>query len=423
MAAFNTIARAFEKANSGVKVKVEQLPYDQMRTTLDARLQSGQGPDLFRVTYNDIGIYSSQGVLADLSATVGADSGPVHRRPVGGRAVPGQALRRPAPHRHERDPLQQGALREGRHHRRADHPRHRLDLGAVPGGRREAERRPAPALSAAFGVNWQQYGAYRWFNWPWQAGGKALAPDGKSVVFDSPQARQTLEFTKSFYDKGLMPKNMMVKTANSPDLVFGSGKISMAFVGDFLLPDINKTAKGIEIGATFLPKGPGGAAADLGGNAVAVTTQSKSPEAAAAFAKFLAEPANMQLFCEQTDGAPGPQGPGRGHAELRGLPDLMPVFQQQATTMPADLVQFVTLPGFSRRERRAGAEPGGLLHRRPVGRRHRRRDHAPPSRRRCPPKRRPDGNGPDAADARGADRPGVRRTGGGRLRGLHSSGR
>ncbi|MGJ6960724.1 ABC transporter substrate-binding protein [Streptosporangium sp. G11] len=345
MGAFNSIARAFEKQNAGTKVKVEQLPYEQMRPTLDARLQSGQGPDLFRVTYNDIGIYSSQGVLQDLSATVGGE---------GAQFI---------------DALWAGVQYEGRPYGVPHH----TDTSAVlynkahfaKAGIKEvpstldtawtweefievAERLKAANLGGApFGVNWQQYGAYRWFNWLWQSGGRALSADGKSVVLDSPQARETLAFTKSFYDRALMPKNMMVKTSNSPDLVFPSGKISMAFVGDFLLPDIGTRAKDMEFGATFLPRGAGGAASDLGGNAVVVTTQSKSPDAAAAFAKFLVTPENMKLFCEKTTVLPSRKDLASATLDYSVSADLMPVFQQQATTMPADLVKLVTLSGFA----------------------------------------------------------------------------
>ncbi len=345
MGAFNSIARAFEQQNAGTKIKVEQLPYEQMRPTLDARLQSGQGPDLFRVTYNDIGIYSSQGVLQDLSATVGGD---------GAQFI---------------DALWAGVQYEGRPYGVPHH----TDTSAVlynkahfaKAGIKEvpstldtawtweefvevAERLKAANLGGApFGVNWQQYGAFRWFNWLWQSGGRALSADGGSVVLDSPQARETLAFTKSFYDRALMPKNMIVKTSNTPDLVFPSGKISMAFVGDFLLPDINTRAKDMEFGATFLPRGAGGAASDLGGNAVVVTTQSKNPDAATAFAKFLVTPENMKLFCEKTTVLPSRKDLASASLDYAVSADLMPIFQQQATTMPADLVKLVTLSGFA----------------------------------------------------------------------------
>jgi ABC-type glycerol-3-phosphate transport system substrate-binding protein len=103
----------------------------------------------------------------------------------------------------------------------------------------------------------------------------------------------------------------------------------------------------MEFGATFLPRGAGGAASDLGGNAVVVTTQSKRPDAAAAFAKFLVTPENMKLFCEQTTVLPSRKDLASATLDYSVSADLMPVFQQQATTMPADLVKLVTLSGFA----------------------------------------------------------------------------
>ncbi|WP_158088758.1 ABC transporter substrate-binding protein [Thermoactinospora rubra] len=345
MGAFNAVARAFEKQHPDIKIKVERLPYEQMRQTLDARLQSGQGPDLFRVTYNDIGIYSSQGVLQDLSSTIGGESSAFIDALWAGVQYEGKPYGVP----HHTDTS--AVLYNKEHFAKAG-------IKDVPATLEEAwtweqfievaeKLKAVNPGGAAFGVNWQQYGAYRWFNWLWQAGGRALAADGKSVALDSPQARQALAFTKSFYDKGLMPKNMLVKTSNSPDLVFPSGKISMAFAGDFLLPDITTRVTDFEFGVTFLPRGAAGAAADLGGNAIAVTTQSANPEAAAQFAKFLASPENMKMFCEKTTVLPVRKDLAAAKLDYAVRPDLMPVFQQQATTMPPDLVRLVTLPGFS----------------------------------------------------------------------------
>ncbi|MEO3890808.1 sugar ABC transporter substrate-binding protein [Nonomuraea sp. B5E05] len=345
MAAFNTLARAFEKQNSGTKVKVERLPFDQLRSALDARLQSGQGPDLFRVTYNDIGLYSSQGVLHDLGATVGGESSAFNDAMWAAVQYDGKPYGVP----HHTDTS--AVLYNKKHFAKAGIK----DVPATPDEAWTweefidvAERLKAAGLGAApFGVNWQQAGAFRWLNWLWQAGGKALGPDGTSVTLDSPQAREALAFTKSFYDKGLMPKNIMIKTNNSPDLVFPSQKISMAFVGDFLLPDLMSRVKAFEFGATYLPKGAGGAAADLGGNAVVVNAESKDTDTAAAFAKFLVTPENMQLFCEQTTVLPTRKDLAGQQLGYAVRPDLMPVYQQQATTMPPDLVKLVTLPGFS----------------------------------------------------------------------------
>jgi ABC-type glycerol-3-phosphate transport system substrate-binding protein len=344
MAAFNAIARAFEKQHTDVKIKVEQLPYAQMRSTLDARLQSGQGPDLFRVTYNDIGIYSSQKVLQDLSSTIGNSKTDFIDALWAGVQYEGKPYGVP----HHTDTS--AVLYNKEHFAKAgikDVPTTMEEAWTWEEFFEIAQRLKASTGHAAFGVNWQQFGAYRWFNWLWQSGGRAFTPDGKSVAIESAEARRALAFTKSFYDAGLMPKNMLLKTNNSPDLVFPTGKISMAFVGDFLLPDLTNRMKSMEFGATFLPRGKDGHAADLGGNAVAVTTQTRNPEAAAQFAAFLAEPEQMRLFCEKTTVLPARKQLAAERLSYAVQPELMPVFQQQATAIPADLTQLVTLPGFS----------------------------------------------------------------------------
>src|SRR6478735_2643514 len=66
VAAFKKIAADFTAAR-GAKVKIEVLPYDQIRTVVDRRLQANQAPDLFRVSYTDVTGYAANGVLADLS--------------------------------------------------------------------------------------------------------------------------------------------------------------------------------------------------------------------------------------------------------------------------------------------------------------------------------------------------------------------
>ncbi|NHC16164.1 extracellular solute-binding protein, partial [Motilibacter deserti] len=57
--AFQSLAADFEKAE-GVPVRLQQVPFAQLLTNVDAGLQSGQAPDVFRVTYTDLGVYSSR---------------------------------------------------------------------------------------------------------------------------------------------------------------------------------------------------------------------------------------------------------------------------------------------------------------------------------------------------------------------------
>lgn len=200
--------------------------------------------------------------------------------------------------------------------------------------------------AAPFAFNYQLYGAYRWYNTLFQAGGAVLDDTYKAVALNTDQARKGLEWTKSLYTQGLHAPSVLVKRPTYPDEIFPTQKISMIQAGDFLIPSLDATIKKkFEWGATFLPHDVG-AATDLGGNAVVVTDQSKNKEVAAEFAKFLATKENMQLFCEQTGVLPVRNELVDAKLNFAARNDLMPIFQKQATTLPEKLVKTSTLPAF-----------------------------------------------------------------------------
>ncbi|MEV6492300.1 extracellular solute-binding protein, partial [Actinoplanes sp. NPDC051633] len=164
---------------------------------------------------------------------------------------------------------------------------------------------------------------------------------------DSPQTRKALEFTRSLYTEGLHERSILVKRPTYPDEVFPTQKISMIQAGDFLIPSIDAAVKKkFEWGVTYLMR-DAAAATDLGGNAVVVTDQAKNPDVAAEFAKFLVTKDNMQTFCEQTTVLPVRKDLTSAKLAYAARPDLMPVFQQQATSMPDGLVKAATSPAFA----------------------------------------------------------------------------
>ena len=65
--AFDAVIAAFTKENPDITVKTDTVPYANIQTNLDSRFQASNPPDLFRVSYIDIGQYTSQGVLLDVS--------------------------------------------------------------------------------------------------------------------------------------------------------------------------------------------------------------------------------------------------------------------------------------------------------------------------------------------------------------------
>lgn len=343
-AAFQKIADDF-KAQRGATVKVEVLPYDQIRTVVDRRLQAKQAPDLFRVSYTDVSGYAQTGALADLTDHLGEDFGKAFF-PALWNAVLDQGAPVGVPHHTDCSAL----VYNKAHFTKAgitDVP-DTLD-GAWTWDDFVAVLRKLKAAdlgAAPFAFNYQAFGAYRWFNTLFQNGGTVLDGSLKTVTLDTAQAKEALEWTRRLYTDGLHSPSVLVKRPTYPDGIFPTQKISMIQTGDFLIPSLDEAiGKKFEWGVTYLPR-KAAAATDLGGNAVVVTDQSKNQKAAAEFLKFLSGKEQMQTFCEQTTVLPVRNDLVDATLTYAVRPDLMPVFQKQATQMPDQLVRTSTMPGF-----------------------------------------------------------------------------
>ncbi len=73
LAGFRSAIDRFQAANSGAKVALNSVPYEQMFTNIDAQLQAGNPPDVFRVPYYTFGGYAGRGQLLDLSSKLASD--------------------------------------------------------------------------------------------------------------------------------------------------------------------------------------------------------------------------------------------------------------------------------------------------------------------------------------------------------------
>ena len=344
IAAFRKIAADFQ-ADRGAQVKIEVLPYDQIRTVVDRRLQAGQAPDLFRVSYTDVGGYARTGALADLSDYLD-DSYEEAFLPALWKSVTSDGAPVGVPHHTDTSAL----VYNKAHFAKAgitDVPATLEDAWSWDEFTDVLRRLKAAKLGAEpFAFNYQLFGAYRFFNTVYQGGGTVLDKKLEKVTLDTEQARKAFEFVKSLYTEGLHASSILVKRPTYPDEVFPTGRLSMIQTGDFLIPSL-QTAIGnkFEWGVTYLPQDED-AATDLGGNAVVVTADAKNPDVAAEFAKFLVTKENMQTFCEQTTVLPVRQDLVDAELKYAVRPDLMPVFQKQATTMPQSLVDVSTSAAF-----------------------------------------------------------------------------
>ena len=342
---FQKVIEAFHAANPDITVTQKAVPYTSVATTVHARLQANTPPDLFRVSYIDIGLYSSKGVLYDLSSTFS----PAEVKefiPAFWSGVSYQGKPYGVPHQTDTTAIA-----------------YRKDAMAAAG----ITRLPTTVADAwtweefaansaklkktitaknryPFAYDWQQAGAYRWLTWLYEAGGSMLDSSLKKATLDSPEGLAALKYTKDFFTQGWVPKNTSVKSTTYTDTAFIAGTVAMSFIGDFLVSEI---ATGVKFDWGIMPQPKGKtASSDLGGNAVVATKGGKNPEAAAKFLKFLASAPQMEMFCAMTNELPTRVALTKADIPFATSKPLMKVFVEQATTLTAPQVAEVTVPAF-----------------------------------------------------------------------------
>ena len=342
--AFDAVIAKFEQANPGITIKTDTVPYASVQTNLDTRFQAGNPPDLFRVSYIDMGQYTSQDVLLDLSDSLDANA----FEPGLFQAVVANGKPYGAPHQidttailYRKDAFEAAGI--------TDVPTTLEEAWTWEQFSEAADKlaKVTKKGQSAFIYDWQSAGAYRWLSWLFEAGGALLTPDLKGAAIDSDAGRKALDFTKGFFDKGWVAKNTSVKSTTYPDSAFISGTVAMAFAGSFLVPAVDTgVKKKFEYGAMPQPRDVA-ASTDLGGNAVVAPKDGKNTEAAAKFLQFLVSEESMRTYCQATNELPTLKSLTSAQLDFDIRPDLMAPFVLQAKTLTPEQVSQVTVPQFA----------------------------------------------------------------------------
>lgn len=339
-AAFESLISDFEAENDGASVELNVVPYDQMFSNIDAQLSSGEAPDVFRVDYGNLGVYSSQGQLLDVSDRIPEfDS----FTPAFQEAVSYEGVPYGVPHQTDVSALLVNtALLEA------------AGVTDIPTSAADAWtwdefadvsaklRASLPAEQYPFAANWQLGGTTRWLSWLFEADGALLEEDGTTPAIDSAAGAKALDFTKSFFENGWVPPTSSVKSATYADALFTEQTTAMAFVGSFLVPDVDNLAD-FEWTATPMPVDERGAT-DLGGNALVATAETDNPDLATEFLSFMTEADNMAAFCAATNELPTRTDIDPASIDFAVRSDVMPVFVEQAATITPRDVQQLTSP-------------------------------------------------------------------------------
>jgi len=343
LTAFKRAIASFETANAGAKVTLKVAPYAEMFTNIDAQLQSGTAPDVFRVTYSNIGVYAGRKQLLDLSPYFDAAAGARFTDQMWA-AVKYDGAPYGVPHHTDTSTIL--------YNKRAFAA---AGITSVPDTLESAWtweefdqiatrlRGHLPDDRYPFAYNWQGGGITRWLSWLFQADGRLLGKDLKSPAISSDAGRAAVDFTKSFFPRRLVPQNNSVKSPTYASDLFFSETAAMVFAGTFLLPDAVSLAP-FEFGATFSPRNKRGGA-DLGGNPLVATAGTTKPGLAAKFLAFMTQEDTMLDFCVASSLLPTLKSLVGKDLPFKARPDLAKFFVQQASNVqPQDAAQ-VASPG------------------------------------------------------------------------------
>ncbi|MBJ2121888.1 sugar ABC transporter substrate-binding protein [Arthrobacter sp. MSA 4-2] len=337
---------AFKAANAGADVKLNLVPYEQIFQNIDAQLQAGTAPDLFRVDYGTIGAYSSQDQLLDLSGYF--DTGASEEfLPAMWQAIQFDGKPYGVPHQtdtsavvYRRDLFEQAGI---------TNVPDSLDSAWTWDEFRDVAEKLRGSLADdlyPFVYNWQLGGSTRWLSWLFQAGGRLLNEDLTASAIESDAGRKALAFTQSFFTDKLVPPSSSVKSSTYADGAFSAGTTAMAFVGNFVLPSLDEAITDFEWGATYLPRDERGAC-DLGGNALVATKNARNPDLAAEFLRFMTQPDQMSDFCARAMELPTLNSLVDARLDYQTRPDIAGIFVEQATTLEPEDVKQLTSPAMA----------------------------------------------------------------------------
>ncbi len=347
--AFQHVIAKYEAKHPKVAIDLEEMAY-RSKSSIDVELAAGVGPDVFRVEYIDVGRYSPSGAILDITPYVPRGFGEAFTQPIWAAV---QYAGRPHAFPHHTDTS--AILYSKTIFKR---------LGIQPPRELEeswtweefidvSQAIKRSACDYAFAVNWNYGGAFRWLNFLYQHDGCLLRDDAKVCALPSDAAYETLRWTQSFFTRQLVPPGDGTTSTEEVENLFSTGVVGMYFdVGPQGLRDLGSH---MDWGTTFLPRDVR-FAAELGGNAVAVTRDAKHPEIAADFAMFVTNEENMREFVLAAEFLPVRRKLLEQPLPYPYKPDEMRVHLEQSATVPVDLARTVTLPRFPRVARTLGDE-------------------------------------------------------------------
>lgn len=140
---------------------------------------------------------------------------------------------------------------------------------------------------------------WQWLPFLWQAGGEIINAEQSAVLYDNPSGVAALTLWQKIYQE----LNLSTYTTDY-DVAFASQRLAMALDGPWNLPRYKTLLQNFDWGFAPLPEGPQQKATIIGGEYLTIFRQSKHPEAAWKFIKWIIQPQNQAYWAMKSSYLP-----------------------------------------------------------------------------------------------------------------------
>lgn len=284
---------------SGIKVKVEAMPFDTMRTVLQTQLRSGDGPDVFNWGSGPGfgGVLAEAGLLYDLTDAYAEYDWPIYDFAKERVTFDGMLYGIPGEMEtiglfYNKDLFAELGIEE---------PQNLADLEAAAATIAEAGIVP---IAASDQEGWQggHLLSMALSSRVGSAGMQSLISGETS--WDSPDVVASLQLWKDFLDAGYLPEFPTSLSYDGANALFYSGDAAMVPTGSWLIAEIDDNVD-FEVGYIPFPAedGPGIFAGGLGSGPM-ISANTSKPEAALELVNYLASPEHGQWTVENLNVIP-----------------------------------------------------------------------------------------------------------------------
>ncbi|MCG8500025.1 MAG: extracellular solute-binding protein [Firmicutes bacterium] len=293
---YRKLADEFEKANPNVKIKLEITVWDEYWPKLEAAAAGGTYPDVFWMNGPNIIRYAEADILMPIDDRVTKDNVDMTNYPqslVKLYTVAGEKYAMPlfwdtAALWYNKEIFDDAGI---------PYPDNTWDFEKL----KEVAGQLTDKSKDIYGIAAKMHNQGAYYNTILQAGGFIISEDRKTSGFDKPETIEGIRVWLDLINEGLSPTFQQM-TDVKPDELFQTGRIAMIYGGVWMYPVFSrdKYLKD-KLGIVVMPKLKQRGAV-LHGVGCAISSETKNPDEAWAFVKFLSSKKANDIFAKSGAG-------------------------------------------------------------------------------------------------------------------------